>query len=344
MIDERMLQAFEQISDFYIPEEDPLAGFWYPKAEPIRDYAFLFDFVNDLWLQCKEKSKLPPEEQEPGKMHRDDFVVKSGVLVYRGHRLETVTGVMFILRRMPRVVPSFNDIGLDKSMRDILLSPVLSKGGLVVICGETGQGKSTTCAATIKERMIKLGSFCLTIEDPPEMPLHGTHGSGRCLQTEVASGNFAEALRGAMRCYPTVSGSMLYVGETRGSETATEVLRIAMNGNLVFTTTHANTIQAGIKRIVTLASKDLGMEEAASIMGNVFRIGMHQVLEPVRPAPNQPMRKKLNATFLLSHSPQTAIANKIKKGDLESLGTEIQQQQSLIQRQGGEALMRSWRN
>lgn len=331
--DQEIKTALEQITDFYLPDEDPLKGFFYPNSSNIADYKFLYEVVEKLMAQCREKT-------EHG---YDEFVVRAYERSYRGHSIETIDGKYFALRRMPLSVPSLQDLGLDPALKKVLMSESLNKGGLVLICGETGQGKSTTCAATIKERMQQLGSFCLTVEDPPEMPLHGTHGQGRCLQTEAHTGSFGEAMRGAMRCYPTVNGSILYVGETRDPETAAEVLRIAMNGNLVFTTLHAQDVPSGLKRLMSLASSRLNdNSEAADILASVFRVGMHQVLEPMRPLPGQPPKKKLTVSFLLSHAPTTPVANKIRKNELNALGTDMQQQQTILRNHGAPALLKMW--
>lgn len=327
--------ALEQITDWYIPEGEALNGFLYPGSKPIRDIPHLYDVAHQIQKQCLDKTRSG---------NYDEFVVRLPEVgrSYRGHRIGTIEGFFFALRRMPTSVPSLNDLGLDPAIRKILLSETLNRGGLIMVCGETGQGKSTSCAAAIKERMLQLGAFCLTVEDPPEMPLHGTHGQGRCLQTEVQSGNFADAMRGAMRCYPTVNGSILYVGETRDAETAAEVLKIAMNGNLVFTTLHAQDVASGLKRMMSLAAARLGQQEAADILSNVFRVGLHQTLEAMKPLPGQPPRKRLNVSFLLSPSHQTPVANKIRKNEITALGTDLQQQRTMLAQQGPEALLRLW--
>lgn len=324
--------ALDQITDWYLPEHEAREGFFYPNSSDIREYPFLFETAEKILQQCKEKTSHG----------YDEFVVRINDRSFRGHRIETIEGYFYALRRMPQVVPSLDDLGLDPALKQILLSPTLSKGGLIMICGETGQGKSTTCASAIKARMLQLGSFCLTVEDPPEMPLHGVHGSGRCLQTEARSGNFADAMRGAMRCYPTVNGSMLYVGETRDPETAAEVLRIALNGNLVFTTLHSQDVPSGLRRLLNLASDRMKDNEASDILGSVFRVGMHQVLEPMRPQPGKPPQKKLMTSFLTSPGAQTPVANKIRKREIEALGTDIQQQQATLRAHGAKALLRMW--
>lgn len=335
LISDTVRTAVEQISDWYIPEKDPLDGFLYPGSRQIRELSHLYDVATRIQKQCLEKT---------ANGGYDEFVVRLPEMnrSYRGHRIETIEGYFFALRRMPTSVPDLASLGLDPAIRKILLSESLNRGGLVLICGETGQGKSTSCAAAIKERMVQLGSFCLTVEDPPEMPLHGTHGLGRCLQTEVRSGSFADSLRGAMRCYPTVNGSILYVGETRDAETAAEVLKIAMNGNLVFTTLHAQDVPSALRRIVSLAATRMGQQEAQDILSTVFRVGMHQTLESVRPRPGEAARKRLNVSFLLSANGQTPVANRIRKGETNGLGTDLQQQKALLIQHGPDALMRLW--
>lgn len=326
-------ETLNLITDWYIPAHNPLSGFIYPKAATIAEYPILHAIAYQLLEQCKERTADG----------YDEFVVRVHDRSYRGHLITTIEGQFFALRRMPTSVPSIETLGLHKGLREVLLSPGLNKGGLVMICGETGQGKSTTCASVVMDRMLKLGAFTLTIEDPPEMPLHGQHGDGRCLQTEVKSGSFAEAMRGAMRCYPTVNGSILYLGETRDAESAAEVLRIAMNGNLVFTTLHADSVPNGIRRLLSLAQVRMGEEEAYNIMSSVFRVGMHQTLEPTRPTPTNPATKKLVVEFLISDSGKTPVANKIRKKDLLSLGTDIQQQRTILEKNGSEALLALWK-
>jgi twitching motility protein PilT len=326
--------ALDQITDFYLPSSNAMDGFFYPKASKIRNYPFLYEFVSELLEGCHQR--LRPDS--------DEFVVRVRGRSFRGHKIDTIEQPYFALRRMPKTVPSLESLGLDPAVRQVLLHESLSKGGLVLICGETGQGKSTTCAAAIKERLFKFGAFCLTVEDPPEMPLHGEHGDGRCLQTEVSNGEFDEALRGAMRCYPTSNGSILYVGETRGAETAAEVLRAAMNGALVFTTTHAPDVPSGLRRIMSFASARLGQEEAQVIMGSTFRLGLHQTLESARPLPGQPTRRRLSMSFLMSGNGKTPVANIIRKGEIDALGTSIQQQAAMMRNQGPNALLRDFQH
>jgi Tfp pilus assembly pilus retraction ATPase PilT len=322
----------EYITDWYLPERDPLAGFFYPGPMEIRRFPSIYDMASGLLERSIAKTKDGYEE----------FVVRAGNVSYRGHKIDSVDGYIYTLRRMPTMIPRLEQLGMPSPIQSIMMDSHLNRGGLLLVCGETGNGKSTTCASVVKDRMLKHGSFCLTVEDPPEMPLHGIHGKGRCIQTEVRSGNFAEAMRGAMRCYPSVNGSMLYVGETRDSETAAEVLTIATNGHLVLTTIHAQDVQSALHRFLILAKARTSEEDARNAMGSVFRLALHQRLE-AQSAGSQAGKKKLKLQFLISQDRTSPVASRIRKGEIDALASDIQQQKMVLDAQGMDGLKNLWR-
>jgi len=163
------------------------------------------------------------------------------------------------------------------------------------------------------------------------------------LQTEVQSGNFAAAMRGAMRCYPSVNGSMLYVGETRDSETAAEVLRIATNGHLVLTTLHAQDAMSAMKRFISLAGDKMNTEEARGILASAFRVLVHQQLTTVKGRPGEHSKKKLNIEFLLSHSHSSPVAQKIRQSGADGLMNDLIMQKNTLTAQGVRGLLSLWK-
>lgn len=94
-------------------------------------------------------------------------------VIFRGHSIKSIEGKVYIFRRLPSYVPDIEDLGMPKSILELLLHKRLNSGGLVLIAGETGQGNQQLLAATIAYRLKHHASFCLTIEDPVEMPLQG---------------------------------------------------------------------------------------------------------------------------------------------------------------------------
>lgn len=318
----------ELITDWYIPAEDPPSGWVYPGPQRIGESPELILIANELADACAE-------------CESEEFVVRASLRTYRGHRMDTVDGCIYSLRKVPSFIPEFARLGLSPGIQRIMLSGKLSSGGLLIVSGETGQGKSTTCASFLKARLEQFGSFCLTLENPPELPLHGFHGErqGVCVQTDVKAGHFGEALRGAVRCYPTQGNSILFVGEVRDPETAGEALRIAMNGHLVVTSIHGGDIIGAMKRMLSLAQAHPGMgdAEARSVLSTAFRLLVHQRLSDGKNG-----AKRLEAQILFSPNQTSPVANRIREGKVDGLSTEIQQQERLIQSGQTDRLMSLW--
>jgi len=132
----------------------------------------------------------------------------------------------------------------DRTLRRLLALP----HGMVVICGPTGSGKTTTLATALSilnEPTRKI----LTIEDPVEYEIAGIN------QSQVKPGiglTFAAALRSFVRQDPDV----IMVGEVRDSETAHVAVHAALTGHLVLTTLHTENAAAAVPRLL-----DLGVED-----------------------------------------------------------------------------------
>jgi twitching motility protein PilT len=150
------------------------------------------------------------------------------------------TGAVF--RHIPETIPSAEDLGLPKPVRDLANLPK----GLVLITGPTGSGKSTTLAAVLDLVNRTRSDHVITIEDPIEF----VHPSKRCMvnQREVGehTRTFAKALRAALREDPDV----VMVGEMRDLETTSIAIETAETGHLVFATLHTTSAIATIERLI----------------------------------------------------------------------------------------------
>ena len=118
--------------------------------------------------------------------------------------------------------------------------------GLILVCGPTGSGKSTTLASIIDIANRTRSGHILTIEDPIEFQ----HTSNRCLVAQREVGvdtlSFSEALKHALRQDPDI----ILVGEMRDRETMEIALRAAETGHLVFATLHTQGVAESINRMV----------------------------------------------------------------------------------------------
>ena len=318
-------EDFNKMTDFYIPDEAPLFGIMYPGPIQIvkaKEYA---DVVNVLVSEARKKERLE---------FSLELIHETKRIILRGHSIQSVEGKVYIFRRLPSYVPKIEEIGMPQNIIELLLNDRLNNGGLIIIAGETGQGKSTTAAASIAYRLKTYGSFCLTIEDPVELPLQGFYENplnpnlkGVCFQTSVENENIADAIKSSLRCYPAISNSILFLGETRDAAMAFEVLKIALNGHLVVTTLHGADLMVSLRRFINLAMshKNANEQEVKAMFASAFRLMIHQRMEHL---PNG--KKKIRPTVLFSPGPSSSIATRLRSGNLELLATEIQNQNMVL--------------
>jgi twitching motility protein PilT len=118
--------------------------------------------------------------------------------------------------------------------------------GLILVCGPTGSGKSTTLATLVNKINQERRCHVVTIEDPIEY-LHG-HKSSIVNQRELFADthSFSAALKHILRQDPDV----IMIGEMRDLETIEAALTVAETGHLVFATLHCNDATQSITRVV----------------------------------------------------------------------------------------------
>lgn len=233
-----------------------------PIAPPVEDAAELVS----LRTACENYLTANPE--------REDFSIRHGDISYRASVMITIVEKVFVLRRLSDKVKLIGELGIPPLVVEMMMRPKMT--GLFVISGAFGQGKTTTAAAMVAGRISHFGGVAVTIEEPPEMPLHGRHGEGVCYQTWVEKGGFGHACRQAARWAP----SIIFIGEIRDAETAIEALRASINGKLVICTAHADNSAMVIERIYNLANGEGGSSDDVLGMLSTGLTGvLHQRLE-----------------------------------------------------------------
>lgn len=255
---------FDKFTDIYIEENSPENSFYYPGPVKVS---------GEMEVVAKE---LLGEARNAG---GTDFITTVRGTRFRSTKIPSINGVYYIFRKMPNRIWTLNECGISKVIKKILLDERLNRGGLIVVSGMPGNGKSTSCSAIISERLIAHSGVCNTIEDPAEMPLHGFHGSGFCIQREVKRGEDSyQAVVDTLRAYPAKENSMLLIGEVRDSSTAALALQSAVDGRLVLITTHASDVIETARRVINLASGPGGVSytQARELFAAGFRLIMHQ--------------------------------------------------------------------
>ncbi len=178
----------------------------------------------------------------------------------------TPHGESVVLRILERtnIILGLEKLGFSEEklqrLRDLIKKPF----GIIVVCGPTGSGKTTTLNSILLE-LNSLEKNIMTIEDPIEYRLPLIKQSQ---VNEKAGFTFATALRNILRHDPDV----ILVGEMRDRETAELAFQASLTGHLVLTTVHANTAIQAIPRLM-----NLGVDPYLLSVGLVAIIGQRLV-------------------------------------------------------------------
>ena len=135
-------------------------------------------------------------------------------------------------------------LGMRDSMLKQLQAIVQQPHGMLIVCGPTGSGKTTTVYVALGEIDV-LSRNIVTIEDPIEYRLENISQTAVNVAAELT---FAKILRSVLRQDPDV----ILVGEIRDRETAEIAMQAALTGHFVFTTLHANDTATTVTRLLDI--------------------------------------------------------------------------------------------
>ncbi len=171
-----------------------------------------------------------------------DFSITVGDMRYRGNALFQRNGLEAVLRLVPAIIPSPDQLMLPTAITDL----AHLRSGLVLITGPTGSGKSTTLACLVDLINQRRHGNIITIEDPIEF----IHNNKNCVVSQREVGihatNFSSALRFVMRQDPDV----VMIGEMRDLETIAAAITVAETGHVVLATLHSVDAAQAVDRMI----------------------------------------------------------------------------------------------
>ncbi len=150
------------------------------------------------------------------------------------------------------------DAGVPERQRNVITEAISKPSGMVLICGPTGSGKTTTLYSMLN-LIDRHTHNVITVEDPIEAHLP------EASQLEInpkADITFAKALRSILRQDPDV----ICVGEIRDEETAEIALRAAQTGHLVLATIHCDSNATALVRLLDLGVSPLLMSSGLTLL------------------------------------------------------------------------------
>jgi len=160
--------------------------------------------------------------------------------------MPTVYGEKVVLRILDRssVILDVNKLGFDPDVLDRFKTLLKRPYGLILVCGPTGSGKTTTLYSALG--MLNSGEKnIITVEDPVEYQLENVNQS----QVKDAIGlSFDKYLKHALRQDPDI----ILVGEIRDRETVEIAIQASLTGHLVLSTLHTNDSPSAITRLLEM--------------------------------------------------------------------------------------------
>ncbi|MEZ4472398.1 MAG: PilT/PilU family type 4a pilus ATPase [bacterium] len=173
-----------------------------------------------------------------------DFALElPGRARFRANVYRHAGGEAAALRVLTRAAPTLKQLEFPFDLEPLTRFP----HGLVLVCGPTGSGKTTTLAALIRQVLETRGGALITLEDPIEYTYQAPRGAlVRQRQLGDHARDFVAGLRDALREDPDI----LLIGEMRDRASIELALTAAETGHLVFTTLHTRSAAAAIDRIL----------------------------------------------------------------------------------------------
>lgn len=217
-------------------------------------------------------------------------------------------GICAALRTIPTEIKTAQQLDLDPRIADLAMLP----RGLVLVCGPTGSGKSTTLAAIVDKANSERADHIITIEDPIEF----VHQHKRCVMSQREVGtdtkSFAEALKRALREDPDI----IEVGELRDLETISTALTAVETGHLVFATLHTQDAGSTVDRLIDVYPENQQQQIRVQVASTLRAVVVQTLL------PRASGHGRVPATEVMLNTP--AVAALIRGGKAHQIRTVLQ--------------------
>ncbi len=262
-----------------------------------RDISALVEQITTPPLQKKLKEQL---DIDFGFQFAEHERLRVNIHYERGH-------LSLAARIIQSKIPNFEDLDLGTTEQKL----TQLTNGLIIVCGPTGSGKSTTLACMLDRVNADRSGKIITIEDPIEYMFEHKKSVVEQREVGVDTPSFDSALRTIFRQDPDV----IMVGEMRDKETVQQTLRIAETGHLVFSTLHTPSAAAAVLRIVDIfephEQRQVKLQLAESLRAVIFQRLILSL-----------DGKRIAARELMMNN--SAVSNIIRVGNFEQLSTVLQ--------------------
>ncbi|MDB4958199.1 MAG: twitching motility protein pilT [Myxococcales bacterium] len=211
-------------------------------------------------------------------------------------------------RLVPYNVIPLENLGLPPIVSELCERP----RGLVLVCGPTGSGKSTTLASMIDRINTRMRGHIVTVEDPIEFQ----HSHKSCLVNQREIGRDSQSFKRALKYILRQDPDVVLIGEMRDLETIEAALAVAETGHLCFGTLHTNSAVQSINRIVDVFPSS-AQAQIRAVLSFVLEGVIVQALIPKLTGSG----RALCAEVMV---PNAAIRNLIREDKLHQIYSQMQ--------------------
>lgn len=259
------IAEISEASDIFLHEHKKPLFKIQGRVLPIEEIPVSSEQLDELWNECRAEADVLDMDTSYTTQEGERFRVN--LFRYMGAR-----GA--VLRWVRSWIPDWEHLRLPA---DILQNWCMRTSGLILICGSTGAGKSTTLASCLNWINQNEPKHIVTIEDPVEYLFFDTQAVFTQREVGPDTPSYLEGLRQSLRQAPDV----IMVGEIREASTAVTVLQACETGHLVFSTLHASSSVEALDRFIQLLPVE-ELKVALSILSSQLVGVLCQKLLPAR--------------------------------------------------------------
>ena len=237
-----------------------------------------------------------------------DYAISLSNARLRINIFTTARGISFAIRILPGHIPTIEELNLHPSLHEI----AKMTSGLVLTCGATGVGKTTTVAAIINDINSSNQAHIITLENPIEYRFQSRKSFIQQRELGPHMPSFEQGLLDVLRENPDV----IVVGELREMKTMQLTLHAAESGHLVIGTMHASSPEEAVYRLCNAVPLEAQNEIRYQIASTLNWIIIQELVHLKKIGYRVPVLTIVRGT--------QSIRNIIRENKLNQLNTAIQ--------------------
>ena len=240
--------------------------------------------------------------------HEADFSLEEeGVGRFRVNIFYSNGEPTIVMRHVKTRIPTFEELNLPPKLKEI----GLATRGIILACGTTGSGKSTSLASILQYINENKNRRIITIEDPIEYLFDDMRSVISQREVGLDTMSFHAALKHVLRQDPDI----VMIGEMRDAESFMAALAAAETGHLIFSTLHTGTAGQSISRILDFFPANERDSLRMSLASNLQAVFCQRLVPSVQ-------RGVVPAVEIMVNSP--TIRKLLEKNVLDKLDAAIE--------------------